>query len=653
MSFRQFGGINRAATNNIVRNQYSASDKPTIPNTLGQANSKIVSESHIDLSGNSLLNTQTVYFTNGASINNDGGANPNDLTIDGNLLVTGNFMVDGSQIFTGDVVYDNNVTFNSTVTMNDTLLVTGDVSMNVAYSEYLTCGYFGVVETSTFGNTATFNGDVSMNLNLNVTGTVTSNNSFVNNQNDVTTTIYSAAGANDTVITSFSNITGQDTSIIFQVSDSVSGGYVDPLVLNSTNVTCGLPFITNSDISCNSNVSVGNNLTVGNELTVIPSPGVYISTTGSPNVYSSGPYTTYTFTDSGSISFQSLTFTTIDIAYIVVGGGGGGGNGSNPIAGGGGGGGYISASRSYPISASVTGNAYNIVVGGGGGSASAGGQSYFGSIAVASGGYPGSSSAGPNQQSPGGAGGGAGGYGSTIGGQNGAGSIYNGTTTYINGINYFLGGGGGGGSYSPATAGSGSTGAGGGSNTYSSRGGVASNNDFTTYGGGGGGGGWSFGGTAVSNPGGSGASGVVIIVINTSLYTILPTTQVLNTILNDTITTTNIVAADLSASTITTSTITTTSDYRFKCDVSQLDNQFSVDQLKPVTYTNKLLGKQDIGFLAHEVQEVFPYLVNGVKDGPETQSLNYNGLIGVLVKEIQDLKKRIAVLEKNENLLSS
>jgi hypothetical protein len=102
--------------------------------------------------------------------------------------------------------------------------------------------------------------------------------------------------------------------------------------------------------------------------------------------------------------------------------------------------------------------------------------------------------------------------------------------------------------------------------------------------------------------------------------------------------------------TITTSTITTTSDYRFKGDVNQLDDQFSVDQLKPVTYTNKLLGKQDIGFLAHEVQEVFPYLVNGVKDGPETQSLNYNGLIGVLVKEIQDLKKRIAVLEKNENL---
>ena len=67
-SFRQYGGINRAATNNIIRNRYSNSDNPTISNYLGQPNSKIVSESHLDLSGNSILNVNGIYFTNRTNI---------------------------------------------------------------------------------------------------------------------------------------------------------------------------------------------------------------------------------------------------------------------------------------------------------------------------------------------------------------------------------------------------------------------------------------------------------------------------------------------------------------------------------------------------------------------------------------------------------
>jgi hypothetical protein len=49
----------------------------------------------------------------------------------------------------------------------------------------------------------------------------------------------------------------------------------------------------------------------------------------------------------------------------------------------------------------------------------------------------------------------------------------------------------------------------------------------------------------------------------------------------------------------------------------------------------------EIGFLAHEVQEHFPYLVIGDKDGVNTQSINYTGLIGVLVQEIKDIKKEL------------
>jgi hypothetical protein len=48
------------------------------------------------------------------------------------------------------------------------------------------------------------------------------------------------------------------------------------------------------------------------------------------------------------------------------------------------------------------------------------------------------------------------------------------------------------------------------------------------------------------------------------------------------------------------------------------------------------------------VQEVFPYLVEGEKDGDKMQSLNYIGLIAVLVKEVQELKKTTEIL-KSEN----
>jgi hypothetical protein len=84
------------------------------------------------------------------------------------------------------------------------------------------------------------------------------------------------------------------------------------------------------------------------------------------------------------------------------------------------------------------------------------------------------------------------------------------------------------------------------------------------------------------------------------------------------------------------------SDYRVKENVVPLDASFTVDGLNPVTYNLKSSGQQDIGFIAHEVQEFYPFLVNGEKDGKETQSLNYNGFIGILTKEIQVLKKKEA-----------
>jgi len=90
-----------------------------------------------------------------------------------------------------------------------------------------------------------------------------------------------------------------------------------------------------------------------------------------------------------------------------------------------------------------------------------------------------------------------------------------------------------------------------------------------------------------------------------------------------------------------------TSDYRIKKNVELLGEAFVVDDLQPITYFNEMTEKQDIGFLAHEVQELYPYLVSGLKDDNNGyQSLNYIGLIGILVKEIKELKRAVKELSE-------
>jgi hypothetical protein len=88
------------------------------------------------------------------------------------------------------------------------------------------------------------------------------------------------------------------------------------------------------------------------------------------------------------------------------------------------------------------------------------------------------------------------------------------------------------------------------------------------------------------------------------------------------------------------------SDYRIKENVTLLNNSYVVDELIPVTYTNKLTERQDMGLIAHELQEVYPFLVHGDKDGKEYQSVNYTGLIPLLIKEVKELKEKVKKIEE-------
>jgi hypothetical protein len=93
---------------------------------------------------------------------------------------------------------------------------------------------------------------------------------------------------------------------------------------------------------------------------------------------------------------------------------------------------------------------------------------------------------------------------------------------------------------------------------------------------------------------------------------------------------------------VTAHSFNSTSDYRLKTNIKEIDN-YSVDKLNPIQYD--INGKHDMGFLAHEVQEHFPFLIDGEKDGEKMQSINYTGFIALLVKEIKQLKKKVAILE--------
>ena len=96
---------------------------------------------------------------------------------------------------------------------------------------------------------------------------------------------------------------------------------------------------------------------------------------------------------------------------------------------------------------------------------------------------------------------------------------------------------------------------------------------------------------------------------------------------------------------ITSASFNATSDYRIKQHVRDLDYSFNIDLLHPVTYTNTKTQKTDIGLIAHELQQHYPYLVTGEKDADELQTINYIGLIGILINEIQTIKTKLTSLQ--------
>ena len=106
-------------------------------------------------------------------------------------------------------------------------------------------------------------------------------------------------------------------------------------------------------------------------------------------------------------------------------------------------------------------------------------------------------------------------------------------------------------------------------------------------------------------------------------------------------------------------TYATSSDYRLKENVVPMQNALGVvTQLKPVIYNWKVDGSSGQGFIAHELQEVVPDCVTGVKDAVQTytdeegneatrpvyQGIDTSFLVATLTAAIQEQQAIITAL---------
>lgn len=101
----------------------------------------------------------------------------------------------------------------------------------------------------------------------------------------------------------------------------------------------------------------------------------------------------------------------------------------------------------------------------------------------------------------------------------------------------------------------------------------------------------------------------------------------------------------------------TTSDYRLKKDVETLIGSGDfIDALKPRTFTWIESGKAAAGFIAHELQEVCPTAVSGVKDAvdsdgkimPQGVDASSGEIMANIIAELQSLRARVAELEAKQ-----
>lgn len=100
---------------------------------------------------------------------------------------------------------------------------------------------------------------------------------------------------------------------------------------------------------------------------------------------------------------------------------------------------------------------------------------------------------------------------------------------------------------------------------------------------------------------------------------------------------------DASAGRLSATFLNSLSDEKLKKDISTIDNAVDkVMQLRGVDYTWKQSEEKSKGVIAQELQKVLPELVS---ESDDRLSVNYNGIVGVLIEAIKEQQKQIDELK--------
>ena len=104
------------------------------------------------------------------------------------------------------------------------------------------------------------------------------------------------------------------------------------------------------------------------------------------------------------------------------------------------------------------------------------------------------------------------------------------------------------------------------------------------------------------------------------------------------------ISGDFTGGTITATDFNSTSDLNLKENIKTVENSLNtLTQLRGVSFDWKETGRSSYGVIAQELEEVLPHLVI-TKD---LKTVNYNGLIGVLIEAVKELSEEVKELKKN------
>lgn len=95
---------------------------------------------------------------------------------------------------------------------------------------------------------------------------------------------------------------------------------------------------------------------------------------------------------------------------------------------------------------------------------------------------------------------------------------------------------------------------------------------------------------------------------------------------------------------ITCTDLNSTSDLNLKTNIIPVEESIKkLIQLKGVKFNWKETNSPSIGVIAQELEKIFPELV---RNTGEYKTVNYNGLIGVMIEAIKDQQTQINTLKE-------